>query len=159
MSFELYPLTQDLGDRIATAIRAGAFPHVAAEPYALPPALHHDYLRLGNQPDATPLYRNFADVIRQAIAQARLKAEMAALDKDPKFWLKSGPGKGTEKNPGWTNPAKPDTAIDDAESALAAHPELLRLGSEILKALEPFPEARFAVAKTLLKNGLLSANS
>jgi hypothetical protein len=158
MPSELHPLTPELGDRIASAIRAGAFPHVAAEAYGLPRSLFDEYLNLGNQPDAAPLYRKFADAIRQAIAQARIKAELIVLAEDAKFWLKFGPGKGTEKNPGWTNPAKAEE-IDGGEWTLAAHPELIRLFSEILKALEPFPEARSSVVKTLLENGVFEANA
>ncbi|MFL5245056.1 MAG: hypothetical protein ACJ8FY_23385 [Gemmataceae bacterium] len=157
MPSELHPLTPALGNRIASAIRAGAFPHVAAEAYGLPRSLYDQYLDLGNQPDAAPLYREFADGIRQAIAQARLKAEFIVLAEDAKFWLKFGPGKGTEKRPGWTNPAKAEEA-DGGEFALAAHPELLRLFSQILKSLEPFPEARSSMVKTLLENGALEAN-
>jgi hypothetical protein len=49
--------------------------------------------------------------VQEAKAQARLKAEVEARAKDPRFWLKNGPGKDPVDAPGWGPiPRKPNAA-------------------------------------------------
>lgn len=78
-----------------------AYPHVAAEAAGVPRHVLQRWLDLSTKRrDVHRPYRNFADQLRQAQAQARVKAEIAVLDADPKIWLRSGPGKEREGDPG-----------------------------------------------------------
>src|SRR5437899_2895291 len=52
-------------------------------------------------------YRLFLEAIHQAVAQARLTAEIKAHDESPLDWLKQGPGKEKPASPGWSTPVKP----------------------------------------------------
>src|SRR5580765_8574457 len=92
-------LTPELTRQIASAIRAGGYPHVAAEAYGVPKDVFDDWLKRGNTKNAWEPYRSFAIEIRQAFAQARLRAEMAGYEKDPKAWLIHGPGRESEQRP------------------------------------------------------------
>jgi hypothetical protein len=58
--------------------------------------------RRGREP-----YRSFLRKVEQAKAQARLKAEMAAMENDPRFWLKNGPGRDVPGKPGWAAMVRP----------------------------------------------------
>ena len=62
-----------------------------------------DWLRRGNEKNAWEPYRTFAIDVRQAFAQARLRAEVAGFEKDPKAWLIHGPGRESEQQPGWVS--------------------------------------------------------
>lgn len=94
--------------------------------------------------------RRFHDAILQAQAQARLAAETRALQKNPLTWLKSGPGRETESTPGWTTPGKPQFHDHHEPLNLLQHPETQELLATLLRLLQPFPEARSAVAQALL---------
>jgi hypothetical protein len=146
-------ITPEAARSIAAAIRAGVYPHVASEAVGVSRELFDEAMRLGTQSGTPSEAQAFAAQIRQAIAQARMKAEMLMLAQDAGFWLKHGPGKGSESNPGWTNPVKP-VLNEDTNASVVASAELLELGAEILKALEPFAEARTAVVKVLVQAGL-----
>lgn len=146
-------ITPGVARSIAAAIRAGVYPHVASEAFGPSREVFDEAMRLGAQDGAPSEAQEFASEIRQAIAQARLKAEMLVLEKDPNFWLKHGPGKASESNPGWTNPVKPLLA-EENDAVGPGSAEVLELGAEILKALEPFAEARAAVVKVLVQAGL-----
>jgi hypothetical protein len=131
---------------LLVAIRSGAFPHQAAEAFGITRARFEAWLAKGRRKQAPARYRRFAEDVRQAIAKARLRAEMQVLTKDPKFWLKHGPGKETPNSPGWSNPAKPATVQDGATLRDA---EMSRLLSKVLKVLNGFPEAHQAVLRAL----------
>lgn len=141
-------LTPTLEKQILGYIRAGGFPQVAAEAAGVPREVFADWLAQGRRAGARAPYRAFAWNVIQAIAQARLKAEIAVRDKDARFWLRYGPGREMPGAPGWTGPAKPSTAPAGEINALA-HPEWGRLWRLMLAALEPFPQARAAVAEAL----------
>jgi hypothetical protein len=138
------PLTPAIVQQIVAGIRAGAYPHVAAEAAGVPAATFADWLQRGEQNHRR--YREFAAQVRQAQAQARLKAEIDARAADPRFWLRHGPGKETPEVPGWTQPVKVlhraaspgDDPFGSAEWAL--------LWTTILAALQDFPDARRALA-------------
>src|SRR5580698_9687677 len=99
-------LTPQLSKDIASSIRAGGYPHVAGEAWGVPKDVFDDWLKRGNQKNAWEPYRTFAIEVRQAFAQARLRAEAASYEKDPKLWLVHGPGRETEEQPGWSVPVK-----------------------------------------------------
>jgi hypothetical protein len=139
----------DKARSIAAGIRAGVYPHVASEAFGLPREVFDQAMRLGIAKDAPTEARKFAAEIREAIAHARMKAEMQMLKEDAGFWLKHGPGKASEDNPGWSNPVKP--TLEEEDNNVVTSAELLELSAEILKALEPFAEARAAVVKVLDK--------
>src|SRR6516164_9462118 len=93
--------TPDLEQVVAAYIRAGGFPHVAAEAAGVPRAVFEGWLRRAQAARPGAAYRRFADAVRLAQAQARLGAEIAALKDKPLDWLKAGPGKERPDAPGW----------------------------------------------------------
>jgi hypothetical protein len=95
------------------------------------------------------LYRNFADAVRQAQAQARVQAEMKALQEQPVTWLKQGPGKETPDSPGWSATVKPSVTNDNRQFNVLLDPSMQGLFSSLLQVLAPYPEARAAVALAL----------
>ncbi len=66
-------------------------------------------MRTGESTRPVARYRLFAEAVRQAEAQARLGAEVAALKGKPVDWLKAGPGKETAAKPGY-GPRSPSRA-------------------------------------------------
>jgi hypothetical protein len=128
----LYPWSEAAATRIVTAIRHGAYPFIAAEAVGIPREVFANWMRRGSAKHAAPRFRHFRDQVREAIATARLAAEMQAFKDDPLFWLKYGPGKETAEIPGWSNAVKPP-AGDEPESE--ATPSEIRL--ELLAALTP----------------------
>ena len=92
--------------RTTAFIRAGGFPHVAAEAAGIPADVFDAWLARGARKvrrDSNPLYRHLRDEVRTAKAQARLKAEMAVLEDNPAKWLQQGPGKEKPEQEGWTS--------------------------------------------------------
>jgi len=88
-------ITPEFIKDITAFIRAGGFPHVAAEAAGVPADVFDAWLARGNRKvrrDSNPLYRQLRDEVRTAKAQARLKAEMAVLEDNPAKWLQQGPG-------------------------------------------------------------------
>jgi hypothetical protein len=94
-------------------------------------------------------YRLFLEAIHQAVAQARLTAEIQAHDESPLDWLKQGPGKETPDSPGWSTPVKPSVNHTNNTINLLLHPEMQSLFAAILQVLGPFREARAAVSEAL----------
>jgi hypothetical protein len=131
-------------------LQAGAYGHVAAEAAGLATATLQAWLRRGLRKGATEPYRSFARRYVQIKATARLQAEFTIFKKDPKSWLKCGPGKETAASPGWSREAPPSQAASSSTSEdLLAHPVVCNLMQAILEALKPFAEARLAVAATM----------
>jgi hypothetical protein len=145
MARQRYRLTPALQQEITAYIRAGGFPHVAAEAAGIPRPVFEHWLAQGQTPRGAPVYQEFARAVRQAHAQARLRAELAILSDKPLDWLKAGPGRETADSPGWTNPAKPTSSANGPENPLldSEVQELLRI---CLQLLTPFPEARASLA-------------
>jgi hypothetical protein len=135
---------------ILAAIRAGAFPRVAAEVAGLPGEVLDHWMQASRRRRGRPprAIRAFLQRVRQAVAHARLTAEWEVRQKDPKFWLCHGPGRETKNAPGWTAVPKPAFAPGGALDVLAS-PEGHRLCALILRALAAFPDARAAVAAAL----------
>lgn len=145
-------LTPELGQQIVAAIRAGGYPHVAAEAFGVPKDEFDDWLARGNARNAWEPYRTFARDVRQAFAQARLRAEMEGFTKDPKSWLIHGPGRESAQQPGWSVSVKPAEVHVQSRNILL-DPELMALFGTLLELLQPFPEARGQVAEALGKMG------
>jgi hypothetical protein len=137
--------TPALQQTIAAYIRAGGFPHVAAEAAGVPRALFARWLRRGQRPKAAEDYRAFYQAILQARAQARLRAELAVFKARPLDWLRCGPGKETGDNPGWTGNVKAGSGSEEMVSPLL-QPAVQDLVAQMLVLLGPYPEARAAVA-------------
>lgn len=149
-------LTDELTHQIVTGIRAGSFGHVAARARGVPRRLYRRWLRVGRAADAPELYARFAREVDTAIAQARLRAEVAAYKKDARAWLTHGPGREKAGDPGWTGLARPASAdAGSASAAPAAHnpfelPGFTDLCRRLLESLADFPEARARAAEALL---------
>jgi hypothetical protein len=143
-------LTPDIQSSICAYIRSGAFPHIAAEAAGVPQEVFDDWLKLGSAAKkSTGKYRRFADAVRAANAQVRLRAESELLDTDPKSWLTQGPGKHRTRRPGWSGTVKPTEETDDRSANLLADPAMSRLLARLSEVLAPFPDARKAVADIL----------
>jgi hypothetical protein len=106
-------LSPALGQQIVAGIRAGAYPHVAAEARGVSRQRFQRWLRLGRGRRAREPFASFAIEVRSAVAQARIRAEAHMLDNDPKAWLQHGPGRESPGNPGWSGPVK---AIEPTEA-------------------------------------------
>ena len=140
-------LTPEIEQMIVAGIRAGGYPHVAAEAAGVPAATFADWLRLGQQKNGRR-YRPFCDKVPPAQGQARLKAEIDAREADARFWLRHGPGKETADAPGWTTPVKA-VYRPDAGGQLLASAEWGFLWLIILQALQEFPDARAALVQAV----------
>ena len=141
-------LTSAVEKMILAYVRAGGFAHVAAEAAGIPRDLFDEWMRKGEGDRTVKKYRLFAVAVRQAEAQARLGAEVAALKDKPMDWLKAGPGKETAAKPGWSALAKPRGG-GDKPTPLLLDPGVQAFLRALLSALEAYPEARAAVAKVL----------
>jgi hypothetical protein len=128
-------------------LRQGGFPLVAADAAGVPAPAFLVWMQRGESAGAREPLRGFARNVRQAVAQARLLAELAVCKKDPKFWLSHGPGRETPESTGWTAPARPATRPTVQTNSLEQARGLCAL---ILDTLTPFPEARARVAERLL---------
>jgi hypothetical protein len=142
-------LTAEIEDRILVWIRNGAFPHLAAEAEGVPQEVFESWLARGSQKRASRRYRDFARNVRKAIAVGRIRAEIRVLEKDPKLWLLSGPGKERSDCPGWTATVKSVPRRDAGPANLFADPAGVALVAALLAALAPFPDARRAAAQAL----------
>jgi hypothetical protein len=142
MAREPYELTAEVQQAIVAYVRAGGYPHVAAEAAGVPGRVFERWLRQAAQGDER--FRALAEAVRQARAQARLGAEVAARNERPMDWLRSGPGKQTADSPGWTGAVRAAGYEGDGSVLLA--PEAQALFHSMLDALAAFPEARLALA-------------
>lgn len=133
---------------VVAYIRAGGYPHVAAEAAGLPRSVFETWLRRGAGPRAPADLRAFRDAVRQAQAQARLGAEIAVFKGRPLDWLRAGPGRETPRSPGWTSNVKPAASAGERGHPLLGAP-MQRLIAHLLRLLGPFPEARAALATAL----------
>ena len=143
------PPTPEQQQRICAFIRAGGFPRVAAEAAGVPAVVFERWLRRGRRRRAPDCYRQFAEAVAQARAQARLAADLQVFEKRPLDWLKCGPGRETAIDPGWASAPKPVSRGRAAAGSLFEQPEALAVLHKLLEALTPFPEARAAAAEAL----------
>jgi hypothetical protein len=142
-------LTDAIQADICAYIRAGGFPHVAAEAAGVPLEVFQRWMELGAKPRFKK-HQAFRLAVIQAQAQARLSAEMTALKEDPVAWLKSGPGKELPGVPGWAAPPKPASVTNDNRTVnIFGNPELLVLLHTLRGILAPYPEALEAVSAAM----------
>jgi hypothetical protein len=87
--------------------------------------------------------------VRESAARARLKAEMEAYEADGRFWLRHGPGKETDRVPGWSALVKAVFLTDGDLGDLSASPEFQNAVTKLLTGLDPMPEARALAAAAL----------
>ncbi|MBM3997055.1 MAG: hypothetical protein FJ303_23320 [Planctomycetes bacterium] len=144
-----FRMTPALRSQIVASIRAGGYPHVAAEAWGVSKDVFDDWMKRGLAADSREPYKSFAIEVREARAQARLRAEMAVFEKDAKTWLTQGPGREADDNPGWSVSVKPAEGIGKPRNPLL-DPELLALFRSVLDALAPYPEALDRVTQVLL---------
>jgi hypothetical protein len=144
-------LTAELQTQICAFVRAGGYPHVAAEAAGVPRAVFEDWMHRGaTTTTGARKFRHFRAAVLQALAQARLAAEIKAFQDEPLAWLKSGPGKETADNrPGWSSAVKPVINETNQTINLLLAPEMQGVFAALLQVLSPFPEARAAVAQAL----------
>lgn len=140
-------LTPEIESQITAFLRAGSFPHVAAEAAGVPGETFDEWVKMGEKKSRK--YRSFYLKVMQAKAQARLAAEIAAMKEDPLRWLTSGPGKETATYPGWAAAVRAVPRGDQEPPNPMMSPEMQAAFATILEALVPFPEARGAVARAL----------
>lgn len=137
MGKRLHNLTPVIQEQICAFIRAGGYPHVAAEAAGIPPEVFDTWYQRGNQKHPPKQYQLFAQAIRQARAQARLTAEVATFQDNPLSWLKSGPGKETAASPGWTGIVKPLLTSNNQTINYFQSPDILNFLSLIRQVLTP----------------------
>jgi hypothetical protein len=142
-------LTPDLENAILASIRAGGYPHVAAAAWGITEPVFDDWLRRGRQRRGREPYRSFLRKVEQAKAQARLKAEMAAMENDPRFWLKNGPGRDVPGKPGWAAMVRPILTANQQTINLFTSPDFLQFMATLRAVLAPFPEALNAVTTAI----------
>src|SRR4051812_27893499 len=97
----------DLEHTILAGVRAGGYPHVAAEAAGVDADNWRRWLALGKKKNAREPYRGFWLRLQQAKAQARLLREIEVAKEDPRFWLKNGPGRDLPESPGWAAMVRP----------------------------------------------------
>ena len=143
-------LTPEIQRTIVAFIRAGAYPHTAAEAAGIPAALFRSWMEAGAKRKGRAVYRGFRAAVTEAAAQARVTAELACFTDDPKTWLTKGPGRETAETPGWSGVVRPVVALTDNRSVnLLTDPTSSALLTMLLGALSPFPEARRAAIDAL----------
>jgi hypothetical protein len=149
-------MTLGMRSQIVAGIRAGGYPHVSAEAWSMPVRVFDDWLKRGAAPRARKPYAEFAEAVREAEAQARLRAEIEVHQAEPKTWLEHGPGRDTADRPGWSAPVRAAARSPQGRNALLDG-ELMSLFQTVLQALAPFPEARAQVAAALARRGTPAA--
>jgi len=149
VSRRVHHLTPEIQRDICAYIRAGGYPHVAAEAAGIPAEVFDQWLAAGKRKKTKPLYRDFVTAINQAKAQARLGAEIAALKDNPIAWLKSGPGKESPNSPGWTGIVKPMLTTNSQTINYFTSPDFLQFINTLRNVLAPYPEALRALSEAL----------
>jgi len=143
-------LTPEVQRTIAAYVRAGAYPTVAAEAAGVHAAVFRSWMEAGRAKRGARKYREFFAAVTEAVAQARVAAEMACFADDPKTWLTKGPGRETQDTPGWSGVVRPIVALTDNRSVnLLTDPTSSAILTMLLAALSPFPEARRAAIDAL----------
>ncbi len=156
MSDKKMRLTPAIRQQIVAGVRAGGYRHIAAAAWGVSPEMLEDWLRKGTDTRPREPYLSFTREVLQAEAQARLRAEMAVFQDEPKVWLEHGPGRERPDSAGWTVSVKPTEPNGESRNVLL-DPEIMALFRTLLEALGPFPDARVEVAKRLMNAGLDAA--
>jgi hypothetical protein len=143
---EKIKLTPALERTILSYIRMGGYPHVAAAAAGVSDSAWRQWQEWGKKRNP---YKEFFAKVEQAHATARVKAEIAVLENDPRFWLKHGSGKETPGKPGWSGMAKPTLTQGDPAVDVFACADFLRFMAILRLALAPYPDALMALSKAL----------
>jgi hypothetical protein len=148
-------LTPEIENHILARIRAGSFPHVAAQSAGFSEREFAEWMREGRR-QRRGRFRKFWLKVGEAQAFARVRAEIEVREKDVKFWLRYGPGKERPGSAGWgpADKKRPGKRRDSQRSLL----ELLPLLAEAADALMPWPEARRAVLQIIDRQSPPDAN-
>ena len=146
-------LTPETHKAIVAAIRAGAYDWIAAQANGVDRQTFLNWMRRGERERINP-YLNFRIDVLTARAQARLSAEIEVRKDQPFNWLRFGPGREREDAPGWTETKE---VKHSGGLAVVQSDEWLRIAAALDLALEPYPDARLAVARTL--QGLQAAEA
>lgn len=133
---------------ICLYIRKGAFSHIAAMAAGIPEGVFHDWLKAAEGKHSRR-FRKFRDAVLQAEAQARVKAELAVFEENPRAWLREGPGRHQGSRLGWSVPAPAPAVSNQMQVNIQHSPEWSALWAEILARAAPFPEARAALSDAL----------
>src|SRR5262249_32427414 len=144
MSRKRYRLTPVLLQQIVSSIRAGGYAHVAAETGGVPASVLEGWLRRGEAAGAREPYASFAASVRQAQAQARLRAENEVFSEKVQAWLEHGPGRERPGLPGWSTAVKPPSTNGSDESNAWLSPDFRALLRNMLAALEDNPALKSA---------------
>ncbi len=139
-------LNRALQEQIVAAIRAGAFPHVAAQCFGVSRRRFDGWRKRGRSKTSSPEFRSFAEAVDEAIAQARLRAEMSIFTDQPRIWLQHGPGRETPRDPGWTTAVKPSAKVGDQRNPLMM-PEIVAIGHDLMNAFFANEPAREQIAR------------
>lgn len=142
-------LTPERHKTIVAAIRAGAFDWIAAEANGIDRQTFKLWIRTGARKKREP-YFSFVRDVRAARAQARLAAEIEVRKDQPFSWLRFGPGRERDDEPGWTE----STEVRHSGSVGVLYSQEWALISVAIEtALEDFPEAKLAVAEAMKRLG------
>ena len=93
-------LTPEITARIASFVRAGAYPWVAAEANGICHRTFDRWKTAGERARRGRHY-DFWRAVRQAGAEARVSAETRVFRDHPETWLTKGPGRTLAGDPGW----------------------------------------------------------
>ncbi len=136
------PPTTEISQTITSYLQAGGTPAIAAQAAGISEQTFNHWVAKGKTSRAPKAMKDFYHAVEQAHAQARLRAEIAAFNDKPLEWLKSGPCKGEIE---WGKRSSGKKAGAEPLPQLHTQPFLQLL----LKVLEPFPEARKALASAM----------
>ena len=141
-------LTPALREQITAAIRAGGFPHVAAQAFGVSRHSFERWRRLGRSNESEEAFRLFAAAVEEAIGQARLRAEMEIFSEQPRIWLQHGPGRESRQSPGWTVAVKP-IARNRSDGDPFTMPRVMAMLRTVMTALDGHPDAKASVVHAL----------
>ena len=100
-------LTDEIADKIVAYLRAGAFLEGAAEAAGISPRTLREWIERGEgrhpTRPCTPKLKAFASRVRQAMAEARIGAEVRVYRENPRYWLTHAAPSTLERE-GWTTP-------------------------------------------------------
>jgi len=137
-----------LAERIFTFVRAGAFPHIAAQAAGLPLKIFRDWVQRGTSRPYS-IFRHFVIKLHEAASQARLAAEIKVFQDKPEVWLRHGPGKELADSAGWSSAVKPQINQSNQTLNFLLTPELAGVFGSLFQVLSPHPEALAAVQTAL----------
>jgi len=132
-----------IAEKIYAFVRAGAFPHIAAQAAGLPLNVFHLWMKRGDL--RYSIFRQFKLHLLECQAQARVGAEISTYQDNPEVWLRQGPGKDAIDNPGWSHAAKAIIHNSSQTLNLVLTPELAAIFGSVFQILSPYPDALKAV--------------